>query len=66
MMDGADSFRCSGSALEAGVPLAQRFSGAGYQESLRVQGDFLSNIYRIRLAEEKEKKSIVRSKRPAE
>ena len=66
MMDGADSFRCSGSALEAGVPLAQRFSGAGYQESLRVQGDFLSNIYRIRLAEEKKKKSIVRSKRPAE
>ena len=66
MMDGADSFHCSGSALEAGVPIAQRFSGAGYQESLRVQGDFLSNIYRICLAEEKKKKTIIRSKSSAE
>ena len=50
MSDGADSFQCSGAALSVGVPLAQRFSGAGYLESLRVQGDFLSNIYLIRKA----------------
>ena len=55
MEDGADTFCCSGAALQAGVPIAQRFSGAGYHEALRVQGDFLSNIYCI-TPEEKGKK----------
>ena len=58
--DGSDAFRCSGAALSAGVPIAQRFCGAGYHEALRVQGDFLSNIYLIRPTEEEAKK-----KRPA-
>ena len=60
MDDGSDSFRCSGAALQAGVPIAQRFCGAGYQETLRVQGDFLSNLYLIRpLKEEKKKVSAL-------
>ena len=58
--DGSDAFRCSGAALSAGVPIAQRFCGAGYHEALRMEGDFLSNIYLIQPAEEEAKK-----KRPA-
>ena len=54
--DGSDAFRCSGAALSAGVPIAQRFCGAGYHEALRMEGDFLSNIYLIRPTEEEEKK----------
>ena len=47
MNDAAESFVCSGAALQAGIPLAPRFTGTGYREDIRVQGDFLSNVYTI-------------------
>ena len=48
MNDATEEFACSGAALQAGVPLAPRFTGTGYREDIRVQGDFLSNVYTIR------------------
>ena len=47
MNDATESFTCSGAALRAGVPLAPRFTGTGYREDIRIQGDFLSNVYLI-------------------
>ena len=47
MNDAVESFNCSGAALGAGIPLAPRFAGTGYREDIRIQGDFLSNIYII-------------------
>ena len=47
MNDAVESFNCSGAALRAGIPLAPRFSGTGYREDIRIQGDFLSNVYVI-------------------
>ena len=48
MQDGRQSFECSGAALRKGIPLSQRFSGAGYDANMRNQGDFQSNIYIIK------------------
>ena len=48
MNDGGFSAECSGAALRSGIPLAKRFSGTGYDPSLRVQGDFGSSIFCIR------------------
>ena len=48
MRDGGFSAECSGAALRSGIPLAKRFSGTGYDASLRVQGDFGSNVFCIR------------------
>ncbi len=48
MNDGGFSAECSGAALRSGIPLAKRFSGTGYDASLRVQGDFGSNVFCIR------------------
>ena len=45
--DATEEFACSGAALRAGIPLSPRFTGTGYREDIRVQGDFLSNIYLI-------------------
>ena len=45
--DAIEQHSCSGAALKAGIPLALRFTGSGYREDIRVQGDFLSNIYLI-------------------
>ena len=50
MDDATEQYCCSGAVLEAGLPLAQRFSGTGYSEIQRIQGDFLSNVYLIRKA----------------
>ena len=47
MNDAVEQHSCSGAALKAGIPLAPRFTGSGYREDIRVQGDFLSNIYLI-------------------
>ena len=46
---GADgiSERLSGAALHAGIPLPARFAGTGYDPTLRVQGDFGSNVFLI-------------------
>ena len=47
MHDATEETVCSGAALQAGIPLAPRFTGTGYREDIRVQGDFLSNVYLI-------------------
>ena len=47
MYDGALETTASGAALQAGICLPQRFAGTGYDPSLRVQGDFGSNVFFI-------------------
>ena len=47
MRDGGFSAECSGAALQSGIPLGKRFTGTGYDASLRVQGDFQSNVFCI-------------------
>lgn len=48
LRDGGFSAECSGAALKSGIPLAMRFTGAGYDPALRVQGDFASNVFCIK------------------
>ncbi len=45
MKDGRQQLSASGAALMAGVRLAPRFTGAGYDPESRNQGDFSSNVY---------------------
>ena len=45
--DGKEDISCSGAALMAGVTLAPRFFGTGYDKKARTQGDFGSNVYVI-------------------
>ena len=53
MMDGAWDCTASGAALLSGIRLSPRFSGTGYDASLRMQGDFGSNIYYLKEINEK-------------
>lgn len=46
--DGRQCLTASGAALAAGVQLAPRFTGRGYDPNGRTQGDFGSNVYLIR------------------
>ncbi len=48
MPDGTEEFSATGSALESGVMLSQRFAGTGYDPKGRNYGDFGSNVYVIR------------------
>ena len=47
MEDGGQQITASGSALMAGWPLPPRFTGAGYDKTMRVQGDFGSCVFEI-------------------
>ena len=47
MRDGGFRAECSGAALAAGIPISKRFTGTGYDASLRVQGDFASSVFCI-------------------
>ncbi|MCQ2558823.1 MAG: alpha-galactosidase, partial [Oscillospiraceae bacterium] len=47
MPDGVQQLTASGAALMAGVALAPRFTGTGYDPNGRMQGDFGSNIYLV-------------------
>ena len=47
MEDGAQRFTATGGALMSGWPLPPRFMGAGYDKTLRVQGDFGSCVFEI-------------------
>ena len=47
MQDAVQEFRCSGAALEAGVPMNLKFTGTGYDPDFRNQGDFGSNVFVI-------------------
>ena len=40
MEDGQEQFTASGAALLSGVMLQPRFTGTGYDKTLRLQGDF--------------------------
>ena len=50
--DGQERFAASGAALCSGVMLSARFSGTGYDKTIRVQGDFGSNVYVVKEAAE--------------
>jgi alpha-galactosidase len=40
-----EEYVCSDAALRAGIPLANQFSGTGYNENTRMLGDFGSDLY---------------------
>ena len=40
-----EDYVCSDAALRAGIPLVNQFSGTGYSESIRLLGDFGSDLY---------------------
>ena len=42
-----EEYHCQGSVLEAGVRLKQVYSGTGYNEQVRVFGDYASRMYYI-------------------
>lgn len=48
MYDGAQVLTASGAAFAAGVQLAPRFTGTGYDANGRMQSDFGSNVYAIK------------------
>ena len=48
MYDGQQTVTASGAAFSAGIMLAPRFSGTGYNADGRMQGDFGSNVYFVR------------------
>lgn len=48
MKDGAEQFTASGKAFANGISVSARFTGTGYDKSLRVQGDFSSQIYLLK------------------
>ena len=47
LVDGSEHYVCSGEALKSGIPLAMQYSGTGYNQSIRVLGDFGSTMYTI-------------------
>jgi alpha-galactosidase len=40
-----EAYMCSDKALRAGIPLHNQFSGTGYNEKIRMLGDFGSDLY---------------------
>ena len=48
MTDGTEHYECTGAALSSGINLAMQYSGTGYDPSLRIYGDFGSNLYHIK------------------
>ena len=51
MNDGREHYECSGAALGYGINLAMQYSGTGYHTSLRMYGDYGSNLYLIKETE---------------
>jgi alpha-galactosidase len=45
LMDCIEEYKCSSEGLSAGIPLCSQFSGTGYNEKVRMLGDFGSNLY---------------------
>lgn len=45
MTDCVEGYSCSAAALNAGIPLCSQFIGTGYNEKVRMLGDFGSNLY---------------------
>ena len=48
MTDGREEYICRGDALAEGINLAMQYEGTGYADTLRILGDFGSNIYHIK------------------
>ena len=48
MTDGTEHYECSGAALSSGINLSMQYSGTGYDPTLRIYGDFGSNLYHIK------------------
>ncbi len=57
MHDGAEEWTASAAALTAGVMLSARFAGTGYDQHMRLQGDFGSNLYLIKEIAEDEQEN---------
>ncbi len=51
LRDCVEQYTCSAAALEAGLPLCEQFIGTGYNERVRMLGDFGSNLYLIEAAD---------------
>ena len=47
MVDGMESYTCSGEALQSGISLAMQYSGTGYDPNIRILGDCGSTVYTI-------------------
>ncbi|HHV11580.1 MAG TPA: alpha-galactosidase [Clostridiales bacterium] len=45
LTDCVETYSCSSNALAAGIPLCGQFIGTGYNEKVRMLGDFGSNLY---------------------
>jgi alpha-galactosidase len=52
LTDCVEKYECSSAALRAGLPLCNQFIGTGYNESVRMLGDFGSNLYITKKNEE--------------
>lgn len=48
MVDGHESYTCYGDALNFGMNLEMQFEGSGYNEKIRLLGDFGSNLYLVK------------------
>lgn len=45
MKDCVEKYTCSSEALKAGIPLSEQFIGTGFNDKVRMLGDFGSNMY---------------------
>ena len=48
MVDGHEAYTCYGDILKSGINLEMQFEGTGYNEKIRLLGDFGSNLYLIK------------------
>lgn len=48
MVDGHESYTCFGDILNFGINLEMQYEGTGYNENIRLLGDFGSNLYLIK------------------
>ena len=55
MVDGKESYLCSGEALQSGVNLSMQYSGTGYNPDLRILGDCGSTLYTVKEISEDER-----------
>ncbi len=55
MIDGSEGYECSGEALDSGIPLVMQYSGTGYNNTIRVTGDFGSTMYTVNEIKDEER-----------
>ena len=54
MTDGQESYECSGETLQNGISLSMQYSGTGYNETVRLLGDWGSTLYIVKEDNKKE------------